>query len=146
MGLLSWWRARHPDRLQSISTMTYTRGVSWEIWLWSDVESWLLSLDDASYELVAAAIDRLVDQSPALGRPTADRITGSRHHNMKELRPGSAGRSEIRILFAFDPQRQAVLLVAGDKAGRWRQWYAENIPVADDRFDRWLAGEEERDG
>jgi hypothetical protein len=41
--------------------------------------------------------------------PLADRITASRLHNLKELRPGSAGRTEIRILFIFDPQRQAVL-------------------------------------
>jgi len=48
-----------------------------------------------------------------------DRITGSELHNLKELRPGSAGKTEIRILFIFDPQRQAVLLVAGDKSGNW---------------------------
>lgn len=57
---------------------------------------------------------------------------------MKELRPGSAGRSEIRILFAFDPVRQAVLLVVGDKAGRWKQWYKRAIPLADDRFDEHI--------
>jgi len=62
---------------------------------------------------------------------------------MKELRPGSAGRSEIRILFASDPKRRAVLLIAGDKAGRWSQWYDEHIPIADDRFDAWLKSEVE---
>jgi len=41
----------------------------------------------------------------------------------KELRPGSAGRSEIRILYIFDPRRDAVLLVVGDKAGQWDAWY-----------------------
>jgi hypothetical protein len=60
---------------------------------------------------------------------------------MKELRPGSTGSSEVRILFVFDPDRQAVLLVAGDKSGRWTQWYAENIPLAEHRYTRWLAGE-----
>lgn len=54
---------------------------------------------------------------------------------MKELRPGSSGRSEVRILFAFDPKRRAILLVAGDKQGIWAKWYRKNIPVADDRFD-----------
>ena len=80
---------------------------------------------------------------PRSDAPPADRIKGSRHHNMKELRPGSAGRSEIRILFAFDPKRRAILLVAGDKAGRWNQWYTQHIPIADDRFDEWLDSEEE---
>ncbi len=60
-----------------------------------------------------------------------------RHHrnqNMKELRPGSSGRSELRVLFAFDPERKAILLVAGNKAGQWKSWYKVNIPIADDRF------------
>ena len=58
---------------------------------------------------------------------------------MKELRPGSSGRIEIRVLFVFDPERRAVLLVAGDKAGNWKGWYDEHIPVADRRYDEWLS-------
>ena len=92
-------------RLESILS------VSWDVRLWEDVESWVLGLDDETYHLVAAAITRLESEGPTLGRPTADRIRDSRHHNMKKLRPGSAGRSEIRILFAFDPKRRAILLV-----------------------------------
>lgn len=117
--------------------------MSWDVRLWEDVESWVLRLDDETYYLVAAAITRLESEGPTLGRPTADRIKGSRHHNMKELRPGSAGRSKIRILFAFDPKRRTILLVAGDKAGRWKQRYDQNIPTADDRFDEWLDSEVE---
>ena len=112
--------------------------MAWEVILWEDVESWLLSLDDASYDLVAAAIDHLAVVGPALGRPLVDRPIGSRYHNLKEFRPGSSGRSEIRILFAFDPRRRAVLLIAGDKRGRWQQWYRESIPLAELRFDQWL--------
>ena len=67
-----------------------------------------------------------------------DTVVRSRHKNMKELRPGSSGRSELRVLFAFDPQRQAILLVAGDKAGNWSKWYMKNIPIADDLFDGHL--------
>lgn len=57
---------------------------------------------------------------------------------MKELRHGSSGRSELRILFAFDPDRHAILLIAGDKAGNWQRWYKKNIPLADDLFDDHL--------
>ena len=85
------------------------------------MEDWVLALDDDSYDQVAAAID-IEHDGPTLGRPLVDRIEGSRHHNMKELRPGSAGRSEVRILFIFGPQRRAVLLVAGDKAGNSKKW------------------------
>ncbi|MGH3435109.1 MAG: type II toxin-antitoxin system RelE/ParE family toxin [Sciscionella sp.] len=57
---------------------------------------------------------------------------------LKELRPGSSGRSELRVLFAFDPERSAIMLIAGDKAGDWTRWYKKNIPLADDLFDGHL--------
>jgi hypothetical protein len=91
-----------------------------------------------SHELVVAALELLAERGPLLGRPLVDTVNGSRHSNMKELRPGSAGRTELRALFAFDPQRKAIVLVAGDKQGQWRRWYTDNIPVADDRFDAHL--------
>jgi hypothetical protein len=55
---------------------------------------------------------------------------------MKELRVSKGGA--IRILFAFDPRRQAVLLIGGDKTGQWLAWYEEAISVADDLFDEYL--------
>ena len=110
----------------------------WEVDV-SLVEEWMLGLDEKSYELVIAALELLEERGPALGRPLVDSVKGSRHKNMKELRPGSQGRSELRVLFAFDPSRQAILLVAGDKAGVWERWYRVNIPLADDLFDRHLA-------
>lgn len=85
-------------------------------------------------EALLAALRVLRDEGPALGRPLADSVSGSRHSNMKELRPGSTGRTEIRALFAFDKKRRAILLVGGDKSDDWRGWYDHNIPVADDRF------------
>ena len=110
--------------------------------VWSvDIEliaGWLTSLDSGSQEQVVAAIELLEEQGPRLGRPLVDTIKASRHKNMKELRPGSTGRSELRILFAFDPKRQAILLIAGDKSGNWTRWYKRNIPIADDLFDKHL--------
>jgi len=120
----------------------------WEILLVDDVAEWFDDLtknDPKSADLVEDAVDRLAAVGPALGRPLVDRITGSRHHNMKELRPGSAGASEVRILFVFDPVRRAVLLVAGDKSGDWQRWYHTAIPLADDRYDAHLAELETRD-
>ena len=80
--------------------------------------------DLASAVQVAQAVSALREEGPALGRPLVDRITGSRIHHLKELRPGSAARSEIRVLFAFDPTRSALLLLGGDKAGNWQRWYS----------------------
>lgn len=102
------------------------------------ITDWLAGLDDRSHELVIAALEMLAERGPLLGRPLVDTVNGSRHSNMKELRPGSSGRTELRALFAFDPQRAAIALVAGDKQGQWKRWYADNIPVADDRFDEHL--------
>ena len=54
------------------------------------------------------------------------------------MRPGSSGRSEVRILLILDPVRNAVLLVAGDKSGRWNEWYREAIPVAEALYDHYV--------
>ena len=102
------------------------------------IADWLRALDDDSREQVVAAVDLLEEHGPHLGRPLVDTVSGSRHRRMKELRPGSSGSSELRILFAFDPGRQAILLVAGDKSGNWKSWYRRNIPLADDLFDEHL--------
>ena len=105
------------------------------------VRDWLHALRTGypmTRRLVSQAIDQLLDEGPQLGRPLVDRIAGSRLHNLKELRPGSSGRSEVRILFIFDPVRNAVLLVAGDKSGRWDEWYRQAIPVAKALYDQYI--------
>jgi hypothetical protein len=105
------------------------------------VRNWLHALrvgDPVTRRLVAQAIDQLLDEGPKLGRPLVDRITGSRLHNLKELRPGSSGHSEVRILVIFDPVRNAVLLVAGDKSGQWTQWYRDAIPAAEALYEQYV--------
>lgn len=117
--------------------------MSWQIILVPEVRDWLLVLDERDRSSVREAVEVLADRGPGLGRPLADRIHGSSLHNLKELRPASSGRSEMRILYVFDPERQAVLLVAGDKAGRWSSWYTEAIKLAEERYDRHLKSLEE---
>jgi hypothetical protein len=115
--------------------------VGWQVSLHHEVEAWYLALcksDPQTADLIEDAIDQLAAEGPALGRPLADRVKGSRYHNMKELRPPSSGVTEIRMLFAFDPRREAIFLVAGDKAGNWESWYRKAIPLADERFARHL--------
>ncbi|GII79108.1 hypothetical protein Sru01_40900 [Sphaerisporangium rufum] len=119
--------------------MGYAQRVPWEIILVPEVKDWFIELDDASADQVRAAIELLHEQGPAMTRPLSDRITGSRLHNLKELRPGSAGRTEIRILYIFDPARQAILLVAGDKSGSWKTWYTDAIKLAEERYERYLS-------
>lgn len=109
-----------------------------------EVAAWLGTLDEKTTAGVLAAIEALAEHGPNLKRPLADTLTGSRVKNLKELRPGSSGRSEVRIVFAFDPARRAILLVAGDKAGEWRGWYRRAIPLAEQRFEQHVMGLEGR--
>jgi hypothetical protein len=86
------------------------------------VRAWLHDLrhrDRLSAIQVGQAIGLLLEAGPELGRPLADPIQHFRLSNLQELRPGSSGRSEIRMLYISDPHRNAVLLVAGDKASTW---------------------------
>ena len=45
----------------------------------------------------------------------------------------------IRVFFAFDPRRTAILLIGGDKRGQWRRLYDELVPLADELCDQHLA-------
>ncbi len=110
----------------------------WDVILLEEVEHWYFTLDVDAMAAVAGAIDLLELEGPTLGRPMVDKVNGSKFHSMKELRP--AGTS-IRILFIFDPRRQAILLLGGDKAGNWKSWYDKNIPIAEQRYESWLATE-----
>ena len=89
-------------------------------------------------ELLAHAL-LLRDFGPRLGRPTVDTLKGSKHTNMKEMRFAWAG--EVwRVAFAFDPKRQAILLVGGDKGGAdQRRFYKRLISTADERFNGHLS-------
>ena len=77
-------------------------------------------------------------EGPSLGRPHVDSLKGSKHAHMKELRCNAAD-GVWRIAFAFDPDRQAILLVGGDKSGgSEKRFYKQLIARADERFDRHL--------
>ena len=117
--------------------------VAWDVYFTAVAEEWLLGLGDDDYAAMLAAIELLEEHGPALGRPAADRIEGSRHHNMKELR--SFG-GHLRALFAFDPKRRAIVLLGGDKRDDWSGWYERNIPIADDLYDEHLRNPDDEQG
>jgi hypothetical protein len=103
----------------------------------------LIKEDLGSATQVAQAVAALREEGPALVRPLVDRLKGTKVHHLKELRPGSRGRSEIRIIFAFDPGRSALLLLGGDKAGNWQRWYRRNIPIAEQLYLEYTTEDEE---
>lgn len=83
---------------------------------------------------IAAMAELLAAIGPSLKRPHADTLKGSRFTNMKELR-FEAGDGVWRLAYAFDPERKAILLVAGDKSGTSSaRFYKTLIAKADTRF------------
>ena len=121
----------------------------WSVRVTGEVRHWLRDLrhdDPASYESVRVAVDKLAEVGPGLGRPLVDTLRGSSLRNLKELRPRSGRDVAIRVLFVFDPWSQAVLLVAGNKAGDWSRWYQRHIPAAEIAYKAWLDNERERRG
>jgi hypothetical protein len=111
--------------------------------------TWTVLFHDAFDAEFEAMVEELQDEllahakllsefGPDLGRPTVDTLKGSRHPNMKELRFSWSGQV-WRVAFAFDPQRQAILLVGGDKGGAdQRRFYKRLLKVADERYDDHL--------
>jgi hypothetical protein len=132
-----------PQIDNSIVIATLARQL-WSIEFHPEFEPWAQALPDADQEALLAALEVLGERGPSLGRPLVDHIEGSAHQNMKELRPGSTGRTEIRVLFAFDVERRAILLVGGDKSDDWKGWYRRSIPIADQRFSAHQAKLRER--
>jgi len=94
---------------------------------------------EAAQDTILANALILKREGPSLGRPHVDTLNNSKHANMKELRC-TADRGVWRVAFAFDPERQAILLTAGNKAGvNQKRFYKELIATADNRFDDHLA-------
>jgi hypothetical protein len=111
----------------------------WPVATTGDFDEWFADLGEDAQAEIIAKVELLKVLGPALGRPHADTLNGSKHRNMKELRADTA-RSVLRIAFAFDPDRAAMLLVAGDKSGvSQKRFYKRLIAKADELFDAHLA-------
>jgi hypothetical protein len=111
--------------------------VAWEVEYTDEFGAWWNSLSEDEQTEISAKVELLEEFGPTLPRPHADVIASSRHSNMKELRAKVEER-HLRVLYAFDPRRAALLLIGGDKTGD-SKWYEKFIPVADDLFDRHLS-------
>jgi hypothetical protein len=120
--------------------------MTWNVLLDPAFAAEFLELTEAVQDELLAHARLLETFGPQLGRPRADTLKGSRHTNMKELR-FDADNGVWRVAFAFDPKRQAVLLVAGDKAGvTEKRFYKQLVRKADERFDEHLKRLEAENG
>jgi len=106
----------------------------WKTERTSEFEEWWDAMSDAERNQALSSIEALEVSGPALGRPFVDSVKGSRYPNMKEVRANET----IRIFFAFDPRRVAILLIGGDKAGKTRRFYREMISKADRIYEAHL--------
>ena len=97
---------------------------------------WWQTLTQAEQEDVTAYVTLLESHGVRLGHPHSSGINGSRHGHMRELRVQSGGKP-IRVFYAFDPRRNAVLLIGGDKTGDDR-FYVTYVPIADRLYDEHL--------
>ena len=113
--------------------------MAWTVLLHDDFADEMAALDEKLQDELFAHAKLLAEFGPNLGRPTVDTLKGTSHANMKEMRFNCM--AEVwRVAFAFDPQRQAVLLVGGDKGGAdQKRFYRQLISVADSRYSEHLA-------
>ena len=106
--------------------------------------SWWDTLAEGEQTSIDAHVRKLEQRGPNLPFPYSIGINGSRHAHMRELRVQSGGKP-LRVFYAFDPRRAAILLIGGDKTGD-KQFYDRMIPIADGLYDEHLAElEKEKD-
>jgi hypothetical protein len=110
--------------------------MEWDVQFDEAFAAWFEGLTEALQDEILAHVHLLQARGPQLGRPYVDTLEGSEFTNMKELRVQFRG-DPWRILFAFDPNRAAILLVGGNKRGD-KRWYNKNLPIAEERFRRHL--------
>jgi hypothetical protein len=122
--------------LTYIFPIGYIPYVEWEVEYTDEFEAWWGQLTEDEQVDVNVKVILLQRFGPALRRPHAGVISGSKHSQMKELIVQHAGRP-YRVLYAFDPRRRAILLIGGDKTGDDR-WYETFVPLADRIYDRHL--------
>ena len=110
--------------------------MAWEVEFTDEFEEWWHTLTETEQGKVDARVNLLMERGPNLGFPFSSPVKSSRFPEMRELR-AQAGGDPLRMLYAFDPRRTAILLVAGDKTGDDR-WYDTNVPIADRLFEEHM--------
>src|SRR6266705_772545 len=106
--------------------------MAWNVRYTDEFANWFRDLSEAQQDDMTAAGLLLMEMGPQPPFPHSSGINGSKHAQMRELRVQSGGRP-LRVFYAFDPRRSAILLIGGDKTGDDR-FYARMIPIADKHF------------
>jgi hypothetical protein len=109
----------------------------WEVETTDAFDDWWQKLTEQEQDDVAAAVELLGERGAHLPLPHSSGIEGSRFSHMRELRIQSHG-DPIRVFYAFDPRRVAVLLIGGIKTGKEKRFYKEYVPRADTLYEEHL--------
>ena len=123
------------ETLEYYIEVMYNRAM-WKIEYTDEFEEWLDGLERKQQKQVAAIVSLLQDRGVSLPFPYSSGVFGSKFEHMRELRIQSKG-NPIRIFYAFDPRRCAILLIGGDKTGDNR-FYERMIPIADRLYEEYL--------
>ena len=110
--------------------------MSWQVEYTDEFGVWWHDLCERLQDDITASVELLMEHGPELKFPHSSGIKKSKHRHMRELRVQSGGKP-IRVFYAFDPRRMAILLIGGDKTGDGR-FYAQYIPVADKLYSEHL--------
>ena len=110
--------------------------MTWEVEYTNEFEEWFVALTEGERESLHQGVHLLQEQGTNLGHPRSSRIESSRHSKMRELRVQHGGRP-LRVFYAFDPRRCAILLIGADKTGNDR-FYARMVPLTDRLYDEHL--------
>jgi hypothetical protein len=110
--------------------------MSWHVEYTNEFGEWWATLTEGEQEDVTAMAELLMEHGPELPFPYSSGIEGSRYPHMRELRVQSGGKP-LRVFYAFDPTRTAILLIGGNKTGNDR-FYKKMIPLADRLYDEHI--------
>jgi hypothetical protein len=119
-----------------LSVNSYNRTMDYAIEYTNEFADWWEELSSTQQDDVNVSVELLMSRGVNLKFPHSSGINGSRHSHMRELRVQSAG-NPLRIFYAFDPRRCAILLIGSDKTGNDR-FYEEYLPIADRLYDIYL--------
>jgi hypothetical protein len=112
--------------------------MAWEVEFTDEFGDRWETLREAEQDAIDQVVRVLERVGPRLKEPLSKRVESSRHFpDMKELRVSAGGR-RLRIFYAFDPRRMAILLIGGDKTGDWNSFYERMIPIAVALYDEHL--------
>ena len=110
--------------------------MSWEIEYTNEFDIWWQPLREEQQDDIVSVVQLLEEKGTQLPFPYSSDVKGAKNSHLRELRIQSRGKP-IRVFYAFDPRRVAILLIGGDKTGD-KRFYEKYVPIADRLYEEYL--------